>query len=46
METVLELRGICKDFPGVRVLAGVDLDFRAGEIHGLAIARADGPRSL
>lgn len=46
IETVLELRGIHKDYPGVRVLAGVDLDFRAGEIHGLIGENGAGKSTL
>ena len=44
--TVLELRGIRKDFPGVRVLSGVDLDFREGEIHGLIGENGAGKSTL
>ena len=32
---LLELRGICKFFPGVRALDGVDFTLRKGEIHAL-----------
>ena len=32
---VLELRGICKNFPGVRALQNVDFTLREGEIHAL-----------
>jgi ribose transport system ATP-binding protein len=45
-ETVLELRGIRKEYPGIRVLAGVDLDFRAGEIHGLIGENGAGKSTL
>jgi ribose transport system ATP-binding protein len=30
---VLEVRGLVKEYPGVRALQGVDLDVRAGEVH-------------
>jgi ribose transport system ATP-binding protein len=42
----LQVRGIRKDYPGVRVLAGVDLDFRAGEIHGLIGENGAGKSTL
>ncbi|MEO9322821.1 sugar ABC transporter ATP-binding protein [Nocardioides sp. C4-1] len=32
---LLQVRGIVKEFPGVRALGGVDLDVRAGEVHCL-----------
>ena len=32
---VLEMRGICKYFPGVRALQNVDFTLREGEIHAL-----------
>ncbi|WP_378730073.1 sugar ABC transporter ATP-binding protein [Nocardia brasiliensis] len=35
MNTVLTMRGIVKDFPGVRALDHVDLEVRAGEVHCL-----------
>ena len=31
----LQLRGICKSFPGVRALDDVDFSVAAGEVHGL-----------
>ena len=34
-ETILELHGITKIFPGVRALDQVQFDLRAGEIHAL-----------
>ncbi len=33
MASLLEMRGIVKQFPGVRALDGVDLDVAAGEVH-------------
>ena len=30
---MLVMRGIVKQFPGVRALDGVDLDVRPGEVH-------------
>jgi ribose transport system ATP-binding protein len=32
---LLQMKGIVKQFPGVRALDGVDLDVRAGEVHCL-----------
>src|SRR5690606_12457650 len=34
-EPLLLMRGIVKQFPGVRALDGVDLDVRPGEVHCL-----------
>jgi peptide/nickel transport system ATP-binding protein len=35
-ETMLELRGLVVDYGGVRVVNGIDLEIKAGEILGLA----------
>lgn len=35
LDLLLALRGIVKQFPGVRALDGVDLEVRAGEVNGL-----------
>ncbi len=43
---MLELRGIEKSFGGVRALAGVDLDVRAGEIVGLVGGNGAGKSTL
>ena len=34
-EAVLQMRGICKYFPGVKALQNVDFTLREGEIHAL-----------
>ena len=34
-DVLLQMKGIVKEFPGVRALDGVDLDVRAGEVHCL-----------
>ncbi len=35
-DTILELKNITKDFPGVRALDEVSLTFRKGEVHAIA----------
>ncbi len=42
----LEMRGICKYFPGVRALQDVDFTLRAGEIHGLMGENGAGKSTL
>jgi branched-chain amino acid transport system permease protein len=45
-EPLLRVRGLVKDFRGVRALAGVDLDVRAGEILGLLGPNGSGKSTL
>ncbi|MDL4819191.1 sugar ABC transporter ATP-binding protein [Actinomadura opuntiae] len=45
-EPLLRMRGIVKQFPGVRALDGVDLDVRPGEVHCLLGQNGAGKSTL
>jgi ribose transport system ATP-binding protein len=46
MKTVLEIRGLVKEYPGVKALQGVDLDVIAGEVHCLLGPNGAGKSTL
>lgn len=46
MKKVLEMKGICKSFPGVKALSNVDLTLYEGEIHALMGENGAGKSTL
>src|ERR1051325_4264439 len=45
-ETILEMRSITKEFPGVKALSDVSLSVRAGEIHAICGENGAGKSTL
>ena len=45
-KTALEMKGICKAFPGVQALEDVDLEVREGEVHVLLGENGAGKSTL
>lgn len=46
MQSVIDMRGISKDFPGVRALDGVNLTLYPGKVHGLVGENGAGKSTL
>jgi len=42
----LECQGVVKEYPGVRALGGISLDFREGEVHGIIGENGAGKSTL